>query len=452
MKTVNPYNNNTIKEFDWLSDKELQSKLHQATETFDEYKRSAFPLRTELMKNVARLLEDNTEQYAKTITEEMGKPIEQSIAEVEKCIWVSNYYADNVKLFMRDEKIKTDATKSFICYEPLGVILGVMPWNFPFWQVFRFGVPAIMAGNVCLLKHAPRVPQCAIALENIFREAGFNEGVFQSLFIKESQVPTVLEHQAVQGVTVTGSVKAGAAVAAEAGKNIKKSVLELGGSDPFIVLGNANVKEAAQQGAQSRMLNTGQSCIAAKRFIVEESVQEDFVKLLKENIGNMKMGDPTKKSTNIGPMAREELAQKLKRQVDESVKQGAEVLMGGDRPQRKGAFYKPTILTNVKPGMPAYDEELFGPVATILVAEDENEAIALANDTDYGLGASLWTTDKEKGRRLARRLEAGNVFVNSLVKSDPRLPFGGVKKSGYGRELAYLGIKEFTNHKTVWIE
>ncbi|MFH1321385.1 MAG: NAD-dependent succinate-semialdehyde dehydrogenase [Bacteroidota bacterium] len=451
IQTINPATNQVIKTFEEDSDTTILKSIEGANKFFEKYKKTSFAQRSKLMHKASDILLDEKERFAKLMTIEMGKPIKEAIAEIEKCAWVCRYYADNAERFLMDEKIKTEAASSFISYEPLGIILAVMPWNFPFWQVFRFAAPALMAGNVCLLKHASNVPQCALAIEEVFRKAKFGNAAFKTLLIGSACVSKIIEDDRVQAVTLTGSDIAGASVGEVAGRNIKKVVLELGGSDPFIVLEDADIETAAQTAVTSRMISTGQSCIAAKRFIVMEIIANDFVKLMKQKMSSLIIGDPMDEATEVGPLARMDMVDELSRQVEESIRKGAKVVLGADITERKGAYYSPTILKNVKPGMPVYNEEVFGPVAAIITVREEEEAIRVANDTKFGLGAAIWTADIEKGERLARRINAGCVFVNSIVKSDPRLPFGGIKKSGYGRELSYHGIREFVNIKTVWV-
>ncbi|UZR97998.1 NAD-dependent succinate-semialdehyde dehydrogenase [Chondrinema litorale] len=447
-KSINPYTDELINEFPTLTDEGLRDKLKRSAVSYEGWKRTSYKERAALFNQVSKLLRENKEKYARTVTLEMGKAIKESIAEVEKCAWVCDYYAENAEAFLKDEYLESDAQKSFVSYEPIGAILAVMPWNFPYWQVFRFAAPYLMAGNVALLKHAPNVTGCAIEIENIFREAGFPEGVFQSLIIEVDQVEKVIESHIVQAATLTGSEKAGASLASLAGKNIKKTVLELGGSDPFIVLADADIEKAATVAVQSRMLNAGQSCIAAKRFMVVESVKDEFTAIVQKKIAELKTGDPLLKDTTTGPLARVDLAENLSRQVQESVKAGAGLVMGG---QQEKAHFNPALLVDVKPGMANFDEETFGPAATIIPVKDEKQAILYANQSIYGLGASLWTKDTDKAVRIAREIHSGAVFINSLVKSDPRLPFGGIKKSGYGRELSHHGIKEFVNAKTIYV-
>ncbi|MBL4716079.1 MAG: NAD-dependent succinate-semialdehyde dehydrogenase [Bacteroidia bacterium] len=452
IQSVNPYNNKLIQNFNETSQEEIEQKLQHASKAYEIWKEVPFGEKSKLMDTVAELLKNKKDELAQLVTLEMGKPIREARAEIEKCALVCNFYADNGENFLKDELIESDAGKSFISYVPLGIILAVMPWNFPFWQVFRFAAPSLMAGNVGVLKHASNVPQCAIAIEQLFTEAGFPEGVFQNFLIGSSKVNNLIEDKRIKAVTLTGSEMAGSKVAECAGRNIKKTLLELGGSDPFIVLNDADLNKAVKVAVKSRMINCGQSCIAAKRFIVEDSIHDEFVEKMIEKMKVLKIGDPTEETTDVGPMAREDLANELLEQVNKSVEMGAKKVLGGDRTDRNGAFFNPTILTEVKPGMPAYHEEMFGPVATVIKVVDENEAIQVANDSDFGLGGSIWTNDIQKGETLARKVESGAVFVNGLVKSDPRLPFGGIKNSGYGRELSYLGIREFVNQKTIWVE
>jgi len=383
----------------------------------------------------------------------MGKPVAGGRSETEKCAWVCEYYADNAERFLADEPIETDASESFVAYQPLGIVLAVMPWNFPFWQVFRFAAPNLMAGNAGVLKHASNVPGCALAIEEVFRDAGFPENVFRTLMIGSNLVEDVIRHPLVRAVTLTGSTAAGRAVAQAAGHTLKKSVLELGGSDPYVILSDADLDAAAETCVNSRLINSGQSCIAAKRFVVVQSVRDAFEKKFVKRMEAKRMGDPHAEDSDIGPQARHDLRDDLHRQVLESVEKGARCLTGGRIPDMKGAYYPPTVLTDVRKGMPAFDDELFGPVAAIIPVANEEEAIRVANDSVFGLGAAVFTNEVERGRRIAREsLEAGACFVNAFVKSDPRLPFGGIKESGYGRELGPHGIREFVNAKTVWVK
>jgi len=381
----------------------------------------------------------------------MGKPISQSVGEVKKCANVCRFYAEKAEGFLQDETIQTQASKSFVSYEPLGIILAIMPWNFPFWQVFRFAAPALMAGNVGLLKHASNVPQCALAIEEIFLKAGFPAGAFTSILVGSDKIAKLLQDDRIQAATLTGSEGAGSKVAEVAGREIKKVVLELGGSDAFIVLEDADLDEAVETAVNSRMINTGQSCIAAKRFIVAESVADAFLEKMKETLDSKKTGNPLDKDSDYGPLARRDLAQELQKQVIESVAKGASVYLLGGHEEPETAYFKPMILTDVKPGMPAYEDELFGPVATVFKVKDEQEAIRIANDHRYGLAATIFTQDTAKAVKLAHQIESGNVFINAMVQSSPEMPFGGVKKSGFGRELSYIGIREFVNQKSIWI-
>jgi succinate-semialdehyde dehydrogenase/glutarate-semialdehyde dehydrogenase len=405
------------------------------------------------MRKAAKILRENVDEYAMLMAQEMGKPVKDGRAEANKCAWVCDYYAENAVFFLKTEPAQTDAARSFISFQPLGVVLAVMPWNFPFWQVFRFAAPALMAGNACILKHASNVPGCALAIEDIFVKAGFPENIFRTLLIGSTRVDAVIENPLVTAVTLTGSTPAGKAVAAKAGEMLKKTVLELGGSDAYIILEDAHLEDAAYTCAYSRLMNSGQSCIAAKRFIVVERIRDKFEDLFVQNMKAAKMGDPLDETVAVGPQARHDLRDELHRQVRESIENGARCLMGGEIPAGKGAFYPPTVLTDVKKGMPAYDEELFGPVAAVIPVKDEEEAIRTANDSRFGLGAAIFTRDLEKGLRLAEKeIQAGSCFVNTFVRSDPRLPFGGIKESGYGRELSHYGIKEFVNIKTVFVK
>jgi len=450
IQSINPANNQVIKTYQEISDIELSEVLSKMQTAFEDWKTKSFNYRASLMKTAAKILRNKKEEFSKLMTLEMGKPILQSRAEIDKCAWVCDYYADNAEKFLQDEIIQTDATKSFVTYQPLGVVLAVMPWNFPFWQVFRFAAPTLMAGNVGLLKHASNVSGCSLAIEEIFSEAGFPEFVFKSVILGPSKVKDLIADPIVQAVSLTGSVPAGKSVASAAGSNIKKTVLELGGSDPYVVLEDADLNETVQTCVTSRLLNGGQSCIAAKRFIVVEKVYERFVELYVDFMKQKKMGDPFDESNDIGPQASVKLRDELHDQVLRSINSGAKLLLGGFIPDSDGAYYPPTVLADVTPGMPAFDEELFGPVAAIIKAKDEDDAIKLANKSVFGLGAAVFTKDIAKGEKIAReKLNAGSCFVNQFVRSDPRLPFGGIKESGYGRELSVFGIREFVNIKTV---
>jgi succinate-semialdehyde dehydrogenase / glutarate-semialdehyde dehydrogenase len=451
MDVINPTTGEVTRTVDEHSSEEVDRRLQAAQEAYAFWRRTSFPERATLVKKASAILKQQKEEYARLMTEEMGKTISAAVAEIDKCAWVCDYFADHAQAFLSDRSIGTGAAASFIRYDSLGAILAIMPWNFPFWQVFRFAAPVLMAGNVGLLKHAPNVPGCAMAIEQVFGQAGFPEGVFASLLVPTSEVPALIAHPAIQAVTLTGSVRAGQAVAAEAGRQLKKTVLELGGSDPFIVLGDAEPLEAAAAAARARTINCGQSCIAAKRLIVEESVVENFQEELVKQMRGLKVGDPMDPETEIGPMAREDLLTNLHDQVERSIQAGAKLLLGGCRLKKRGYFYPPTVLSQVRPGMAVFDEETFGPVAAIIQARDAKDAVDLANRSNFGLGASIWTSRPEVGQALASEIEAGLVFVNEIVQSDPRLPFGGIKRSGYGRELSDLGILEFVNIKTVWV-
>lgn len=452
IQSKNPWNGKVEAEFDLLSTKEIEIKTSLSFDAFQSWKSTSILERSSLMKKAGEILRKNKEEYARLITLEMGKIIRESRAEIEKCAWACDYYAENAEEFLTPEKINLpDGKKAKVIHQPLGVILAVMPWNFPFWQVFRFAAPTLMAGNVGILKHASNVPQCALAIESVFCDAGFPEGVFQSFLIDSKATLTLLEDERIKAVSLTGSEKAGAAVAAAAGKNIKKSLLELGGSDPFIVLADADVEKAAETAVKARMVNFGQSCIAGKRFIIEESVYPLFLEKFKENLSELKFGDPTEESSDYACMARPDLAEELYEQVQKSVKLGAKILLGGKKSEAGSAQFTPTILTDIPENSPAYSEELFGPVATIFKVKNAAEAIRIANATEFGLGASIWTTDLAKGESLAAEIESGAVFLNSIVASQPALPFGGIKKSGFGRELGRMGILEFVNSKTVYL-
>ncbi|MBI3777887.1 MAG: NAD-dependent succinate-semialdehyde dehydrogenase [Gammaproteobacteria bacterium] len=452
METINPATGERLKTFDTWNDRQTEAALAEAAAATMAWQAASFAERARLFRNAAAELRGNSAHYAGLITLEMGKIIREARAEVEKCAWGCEFYAEHAEAFLRDEKIETDAGASYVAYLPLGTVLAVMPWNFPFWQVFRFAAPSLMAGNTALLKHASNVPQCALAIEEIFHKAGFPRGVFRTLMISAAQAEKVIADPRVHAVTLTGSDTAGRKVAAAAGANLKKSVLELGGSDAFIVLPDADLEPAASVGVASRFLNAGQSCIAAKRFILTETIADDFVELFKQKAHALRLGDPAREDTELGPMARADLRDQLHKQVTDSVTMGATFALHGGPAAGPGFFYEPTIIDHVRPGMRAYEEELFGPVAIVIRAKDEEDAIRIANDNRYGLGASLWTRDLDKGARLARRIQSGASFVNGLVKSDPRLPFGGIKASGYGRELSVHGIREFVNVKTIWIK
>jgi succinate-semialdehyde dehydrogenase/glutarate-semialdehyde dehydrogenase len=453
LKAIDPTTGKTLSTYDDMSPSQVDEIIERAHIDFLHWRQTPLAERAGLMQQAARVLREQADAYAKIMAQEMGKPIKDGRAEAEKCAWVCDYYADNAASFLQPEIIETDASKSFVTFQPLGVVLAVMPWNFPFWQVFRFAAPALMAGNAGVLKHASNVPGCALAIEAIFRQAGFPEHLFRTLLIGSAQVDAVLEHPLIKAATLTGSTPAGQAVAKKAGGLIKKTVLELGGSDPYVVLPDADIEAAVSTCVASRLTNAGQSCIAAKRFIVVEAVRERFEAQFVARMRAITPGNPLAEETILGPLARHDLRDDLHRQVQESIAKGATCLLGGELPSGDGAFYPPTVLTHVTPEMPAYSDELFGPVAAIIAVPDETEAIRVANDSVFGLGAAIFTQDIAKGERLAAEaLEAGCCFVNALVKSDPRLPFGGVKTSGYGRELSHYGIKEFVNIKTVYVQ
>lgn len=448
--SVNPYNNEVIQTFPALTDAEIKAKLTLAEDTFQNYRKTSFELRAEKLRRTAEILEESAPDWAKLITLEMGKPINKALAEVNKSASVCRYYADHGAEFLTNKIIETKATLSYVNYQPLGVILAVMPWNYPFWQVFRFVAPCLMAGNVALLKHASNVPQCALAIATILKGAGFSKGAFQSLLIPSSQVEGIIRDDRVKGVTLTGSEKAGSSVAQIAGEELKKTVLELGGSDPFIVLEDANLEEASTVAVEARIMNNGQSCVGAKRFILQEEIAPVFTQLLVQKFQALKMGDPSLEDTDLGPLATPHILADLVRQVNTTISMGGRALVGGKSITSKGNFYPPTILTDIPPNSPGMDEEFFGPVALLFTVKNVKEAIHLANSSRFGLGASVWTHNEKYIDACIRDLESGSVFINGLVKSDVRLPFGGVKKSGYGRELGKEGILEFVNIKTIW--
>jgi len=451
MKAVNPATGELIKEYQEHTNEEASKIIAETHREFITWRNTSFKERAELMHKAAEILRANKEKYARTITLEMGKIIAESKAEIEKCAWVCDYYADNAVKFLSDEVIKTDASRSMVAFEPIGVVLAVMPWNFPFWQVFRFAAPALMAGNAGVLKHASNVPGCALAIEEVFVQAGFPRNLFRTLLISAGKVENVIKNDLVKAVTLTGSEPAGMQVASLAGEMLKKTVLELGGSDPFIVLEDADIESCVSNSVIARMLNAGQSCIAAKRFIVVEAILEQFEQEHAKQMQELKIGDPLADDTQVGAMARMDLLEELDQQVQQSIKLGARLLCGGKKADRPGVFYLPTVLADVKKGMPVYEQETFGPVSAIIPVEDANDAIKVANDSMFGLGGSIWSKDIKKAESIARQIETGSVFINSFTKSDPRLPFGGIKKSGYGRELSHYGIKEFVNIKTIWI-
>lgn len=450
--TINPATGQVVKTFEPLSDAQLEVKLQRAADTFLSYRKVPFAERARIMMKAAAILESEKENYARVMTTEMGKTFRSAVDEAAKCAWVCRYYAENAERFLADEIVETTASRSYIRYQPLGPVLAVMPWNFPFWQVLRFAAPALMAGNVGLLKHASIVPQSALLIEEIFHKAGFPDGAFQTLLIASQKVDRVLGDPRVVAATLTGSEGAGIEVGVGAAKRIKKVVLELGGSDPFIVMPSANLEVATTTAVKARIFNNGQSCIAAKRFIVAEAIADKFERLFAEKMAALRVGDPFDEKTELGPLSTADGLADLDRDVKKTVEAGAKVLTGGKPLDRPGNFYAPTVLTNIPKGSPAHKEELFGPVASVFRAKNLDDAIAIANDSRFGLGASAWTNDKNERERFINELESGMVFINKMVASDPRIPFGGVKWSGHGRELGAWGIREFTNIKTVWIE
>ncbi len=450
-RSVNPADGNTLREVDAFTHEQLEAALQSASEATAGWQAQPVEDRCALMQAAAAVIRRHADEYAEIIVQEMGKPVTEARAEIEKCAWACEYYAASGPEFLADEIIASDAGRSLVAYQPLGTVLAVMPWNFPFWQVFRFAAPALVAGNTGLLKHASSVPLCALAIESVFREAGFPEGVFRTLMIESGRVAGVIADPRVHAVTLTGSEPAGREVAATAGRHIKKSLLELGGSDPFIVLADADLELAVENAVTARFLNAGQSCIAAKRFILVEAIADEFVQRFQAAVESLVVGDPMDPATRIGPLARTDLRDALHQQVIDSIAAGAVAVTGCNPEARAGAWYQPSMLDHVAPGMRAWSEELFGPVALIIRVADEDEAIRVANDSAFGLGGSVWTTDSARGEQVARKLQCGCAFVNGMVKSDPRLPFGGIKHSGYGRELSRLGIREFVNAKTIWI-
>jgi succinate-semialdehyde dehydrogenase/glutarate-semialdehyde dehydrogenase len=450
--TINPATGETLRTFQPLSAEQLEAKLQLAIDTYHRYRGTALSDRKRMMLHAADILESEKESFGRVMVTEMGKTIKAAVEEAAKCAWGCRYYAEFAERFLSDETIETNASRSFVTYQPIGPVLAVMPWNFPFWQVFRFAAPALMAGNVGLLKHASNVPQCALAIEDIFRRAGFPAGCFQTLLIDTSDVRKVIEDPRVAAVTLTGSTGAGSAVASAAGKVVKKTVLELGGSDPFVVMPSADLDAAVRTAVKARTINNGQSCIAAKRFIVAEPIADEFERRFVAGFETLKVGDPMDPATDIGPLANANQVETIADQVEKSVAAGARLVTGGKRLKGKGFYYAPTVLTGVTPESPAYHDEVFGPVAIIFRVRTIDDAIRVANDSPFGLGASAWTTDPRERARFVSDLESGMVFINAMVASDPRLPFGGVKQSGYGRELAANGLREFVNIKSVWIQ
>jgi succinate-semialdehyde dehydrogenase / glutarate-semialdehyde dehydrogenase len=450
--SINPATGQTIRTFTPLSGPELDARLQCAADAFRRYRKTPLPERTRLLLRAAEILEAEKEKLGRLMVMEMGKTLKAAVEEAAKCAWGCRYYAEQAERFLADEVVESSATRSFVAYQPIGPILAIMPWNFPFWQVFRFAAPALAAGNVALLKHASNVPQCALAIQDIFGRAGFPEGCFQTLLIETDRVRRVIEDPRVVAATLTGSTDAGSHVASAAGKQIKKTVLELGGSDPFIVMPSADLETAARTAVKARMINNGQSCIAAKRFIVAESIADEFERRLVAGVEALVVGDPMDPATDVGPLANEAQVKTLSDQVARSVAAGARLLTGGYPLKRPGYFFAPGVLTGIAEGTPAYTEEIFGPVALLFRARDIEDAIRIANDSDFGLGASAWTQNPRERDRFIIELEAGMVFINAMVASDPRVPFGGVKQSGYGRELSHYGIREFVNIKTVWVQ
>ena len=453
IKSINPTTEEIIKSYPEMWKEEIDRIIIKSYKSFEQWKKTNFPERAIRMKLAGEILRKKKESLSVLMTLEMGKPIKQSRSEIDKCAMVCDYFAENAEKFLQDDKVKTEAANSFITYRPLGVILAIMPWNFPFWQVFRFASPNLMAGNAGVLKHSSNVTGCALAIEEIFREAGFPEDIFRTLIVSSKNIKQIIENNNIRAVTLTGSIPAGKAVASMAGAVLKKTVLELGGSDPYLILEDADLEKTADICVNSRLINGGQSCIAAKRFIIVEQVYNEFEELFVQKMKSKKMGDPFNAENELGPQARTDLRDELHHQVVKSIGMGAKLLLGGEIPNSKGAFYPPTVLSNVTPGMPAYEEELFGPAAALIKVKDEEEGINTANNTSFGLGAAVFTANVEKGEWIAKeKLNAGCCFVNDFVKSDPRLPFGGIKESGYGRELSQIGVREFVNIKTVYIK
>lgn len=449
LASINPTTGELLHEYEQHSDEVVESKLQLAAETFREYRKMPFAQRAKMMAKAAQILESGKETLGRMMTEEMGKTLKSAIQEAEKCAFGCRYYAEHAERFLADEEAKTNATRSYVRYQPLGPVLAVMPWNFPFWQVFRFAAPALMAGNVAVLKHASNVPQCALAIEEVFSQADFPHGVFQTLLIGSDRVNKVIADARIKAVTLTGSVGAGSSVATTAGKELKKTVLELGGSDPFIVMPSADLDKAVETAVQARIINNGQSCIAAKRFIVDEKIAEQFEQKFVQRMAAVKMGDPVEPGTELGPLATADGVRTLQEQVNKTVQMGARILLGGKRANRQGNFFEPTVLSEIPEGSPVYEDELFGPVASLFRAQGMADAVRIANNSPFGLGACAWTNDETEREIFINEIESGLAFINSMVASDPRIPFGGVKHSGYGRELSHHGIREFVNVKTV---
>ncbi|MFV1884419.1 MAG: NAD-dependent succinate-semialdehyde dehydrogenase [Balneola sp.] len=452
MKTINPATGKLIKEYANTSFEEFEGIVSNAEIAQREWNKLDYPVRAPYLMKIASLLLEQKEELAALMAKEMGKPLAQGIGEIEKCAWVCEFYAKKAGKFLERKFVKTEANRSYVTFEPLGTVLAIMPWNFPFWQLFRFGAPALMAGNAVILKHAEVTTGCALKIEEIIHNSGISSDLFRTILVKNDDMKPIIRHNGIAAITLTGSTRAGKIVASQAGEALKKTVLELGGSDPYLILGDADIQKAAEACATSRLINSGQSCIAAKRFIVTEKIYDEFLNAFRKELEKRKVGDPFEEGTDLGPMAREDLRDTLHDQVTKSIEMGAKAVLGCEKPEGEGAFYPVSLITNVSKGMPAYEEELFGPVAAVIKVKDANEAIHVANDTSYGLGAAVFSSHREKAEQIAaNQLKAGCVFVNEYVKSDPRLPFGGIKNSGYGRELGLYGIREFVNTKTVWV-
>ncbi len=453
MKTINPATGALLQTYEPMPLGEINRIIEQADNAQPAWASLTFEKRAAFLREMAEVMREGKEELAKQMADEMGKPLAQGVSEIEKCAWVCEYYAEHASHFLKDELVETEASKSYVTFNPLGIVLAIMPWNFPFWQLFRFAAPALMAGNAVILKHSENVTGCALAIEGIIHASGINKALFRTILVPSKEMKPVIQHPNIAAVTLTGSTKAGKIVASQAGEKVKKTVLELGGSDPYIILKDADIENAAALCAASRLINSGQSCIAAKRFIVDEAVYDEFLDAFIRQMRSKKMGNPLEQHVDVGPQARQDLRDELHQQVQKSVEIGAHLLLGGQIPDGDGAFYPPTVLGNVTAGMPAYDEELFGPVAAVIRAKNEEEAIHIANDSIYGLGAAIFSADVARAEEIAaKRLQAGCCVVNDFVRSDPRLPFGGIKQSGYGRELGQYGIREFVNTKTVYIK